>query len=42
MQALRILVAHYYEHRELVVTGTTVNELPMTVKALIAPYRCFA
>jgi len=42
MQALRILVAHYYEHRELVVTGTIVNELPMTVKALIAPYRCFA
>lgn len=42
MQALRILVAHYYEHRELVVTGTTVNELPMAVKALLAPYRCFA
>ena len=42
MQALRILVAHYYEHRELVVTGTIVNELPMAVKALLAPYRCFA
>lgn len=33
------LVAHWYLNREAVATGTIATELPMTVKALIGPYR---
>lgn len=36
--AIKLLVGHLYEHRESVVTGTIVSELP-TVKALLGPYR---
>lgn len=36
-QAIRLLVAHWYEHRGLVASGATT--LPATVTALIAPYR---
>jgi len=39
MQALRLLVGHFYEHREVVVTGTIVAPLPFAVDALLAPYR---
>ena len=38
-QAIRLLVAHWYENRGLVATGTTIAVLPATVAALIAPYR---
>jgi uncharacterized phiE125 gp8 family phage protein len=37
-QAIRLLVAHWYENRGLVAAGTT-TALPATVAALIAPYR---
>ena len=37
-QAIRLLVAHWYENRGLVAAGTTVV-LPSTVAALLAPYR---
>jgi uncharacterized phiE125 gp8 family phage protein len=37
-QAIRLLVAHWYENRGLVAAGTT-SVLPSTVAALIAPYR---
>jgi uncharacterized phiE125 gp8 family phage protein len=37
-QAIRLLVAHWYENRGLVAAGTT-TVLPATVAALIAPYR---
>lgn len=37
-QAVRLLVAHWYENRGLATTGT-VTVLPATVAALIAPYR---
>ena len=37
-QAIRMLVAHWYENRGLVAAGTT-TVLPSTVAALIAPYR---
>lgn len=36
--AIKLLVGHLYEHRESVVTGTIVAELP-TVRALLGPYR---
>jgi len=38
-QALRLLVAHWYENRGLVTTGANYSTLPQTVAALIAPYR---
>jgi uncharacterized phiE125 gp8 family phage protein len=38
-QALLLLVAHWYAHREAVVTGTIATSLPFAVEALIAPWR---
>lgn len=37
--ALLLLIGHWYENREAVITGTIASELPMAVDALIAPYR---
>ena len=37
--SIRMLVAHWYENRGLVATGTTVAVLPAGVDALVAPYR---
>jgi uncharacterized phiE125 gp8 family phage protein len=39
IQAIRLLVAHWYENRRVTATTTEDVELPMTVSALIAPYR---
>lgn len=38
-QAIRLLVAHWYENRGLVAIGHDVAQLPATVTALIAPFR---
>jgi uncharacterized phiE125 gp8 family phage protein len=38
-QAVRVLVAHWYENRGLVAIGHDVAVLPAAVAALIAPYR---
>ena len=38
-QAIRLLVAHWYDNRGLVAVGQQVAELPATVASLIAPYR---
>lgn len=38
-QAIRILVAHWYENRGLVAVGHAVALLPQSAAALIAPYR---
>lgn len=38
-QAMHLLVGHYYKHSEAVITGTRPTELPLGVKALLAPYR---
>ncbi len=42
-QAVRMLAAHFYEHREAVIIGNgsavDEKELPFAVSALIAPYR---
>jgi len=39
-KAIKLLVAHYYENREPVAVGSgfVVQEIPMTVEALISPY----
>src|SRR5256885_1384018 len=41
-QAIRLLVAHWYENRGLVAVGHEMAVLPQTVAALIAPYRVLA
>lgn len=38
-QAIRLLVAHWYEEREPVTAGPAAGELPLMVAALVAPYR---
>ncbi|MEL6298933.1 MAG: head-tail connector protein [Pseudomonadota bacterium] len=38
-QALLLLVAHWFENREPVVIGSDATRIPMTVSALLAPYR---
>jgi uncharacterized phiE125 gp8 family phage protein len=39
VQAIRLLVAHWYENRRIAATTSENGELPATVSALIAPYR---
>jgi uncharacterized phiE125 gp8 family phage protein len=41
-QAIRLLVAHWYENRGLVAVGSEVAVLPQSAAALIAPYRVLA
>lgn len=38
-QALKLLVGHWYVQREPVLVGSIAEELPLTVKALLAPYQ---
>lgn len=38
-QAVRLLVAHWYENRGLIAVGQVVAVVPATVAALIVPYR---
>lgn len=39
-QALLLLVAHWYENREIaLVTGAMASEIPFTVQALVQPWR---
>jgi uncharacterized phiE125 gp8 family phage protein len=37
--ALKLLVAHWFEHREPVVLGVASQEVPATVAGLLLPYR---
>tara|TARA_R110001606_G_scaffold116277_2_gene245168 strand:- start:3941 stop:4495 length:555 start_codon:yes stop_codon:yes gene_type:complete len=39
LQAIRILVAHYYENRQPSVVGKTVNAVPYSVDALLNNFR---
>jgi uncharacterized phiE125 gp8 family phage protein len=41
-QAIRLLVAHWYENRGVVAIGREIAVLPQTAAALIAPYRMLA
>lgn len=38
-QALLMLIAHWYEHREPMAIGTPAARIPDTISALLAPYR---
>jgi uncharacterized phiE125 gp8 family phage protein len=41
-QAVRLLVAHWYENRALVASGQTISMMPATTMALLAPFRMLA
>lgn len=38
-QAMLMLISHWFENRETVNVGTSVNELPFSVQMLLQPYR---
>lgn len=38
-QAMLLLIGHWYEHREVVVVGSTVNEVPLAVTSLLCQHR---
>lgn len=38
LQAMRMLIGHWYEHREAVQSGVAVNTVPMAYKFLRIPY----
>lgn len=40
-QAMLLLVSHWFENREAVISGTIASELPLAVKMLLAPYRVY-
>jgi hypothetical protein len=37
--AVKLLVTHWFEHREPVVLGQLAQEVPATVAGLLLPYR---
>jgi uncharacterized phiE125 gp8 family phage protein len=39
MQAMRMLVGHFYQNREVAIIGSTVAEIPMGVESLLSAYR---
>ena len=41
-QAIKLLLAHWYENRGLIALGHDVAVLPATIAAIIAPYRVLA
>jgi hypothetical protein len=36
---VRLLLAHWYEHRGIVVNGQPGAPLPHTIRALVSPFR---
>lgn len=40
-QALLMLVAEWFKHRENVISGTIIAEVPVAVRSLLAPYRVY-
>lgn len=39
IQAMLMLIAHWYNHRETVISGATAMPMPMAVESLLFPYR---
>lgn len=39
--AMKLLIGHWYEHREEILVGVTPATLPMGVDALLAPFRVY-
>jgi len=42
LQAMKLLVGHWFENREGVLIGVTARELPLAVQSLIFPYRIWS
>lgn len=40
-QAILMLVGEWFAHREAVISGTIIAELPLAVRALLAPFRVY-
>lgn len=38
---MKLLIGHWYQNRETVITGTIAQELPVTVAALLWPFKSF-
>jgi len=38
-QAMYMIIGHLYENRQTIITGTQVNEIPMSSEYLLQPYR---
>ena len=41
LQAIRLLVAHWWQNREAVNVGNITSEIPLGVRSLLNPYRVF-
>ena len=41
IQAMKIIIGHLYEHREMIVIGTIVRPIPSSAASLLSPYRTF-
>lgn len=41
-QAMLFLIAHFYENREAVASGTVIREIPLAVESLLATYRVWS
>jgi len=39
--AIKIMIAHMYEHREPVIVGATISNVPESAEALLWPYRVY-
>jgi len=39
LQAMLLLIGHWYENREATISGTIIADVPMGVQALLGPYR---
>jgi uncharacterized phiE125 gp8 family phage protein len=39
IHAVKLLIGHFYENREMVVVGSAVSDIPMTVQFLLNPHR---
>ena len=39
LHAVKLLVAHYYENRNIVVVGTISSQVPNMIHSLLNPYR---
>lgn len=37
-----LLIGHWYEHREAVNVGNIINTMPLSVEALLMPYRVWS
>ncbi len=41
VQAMKLMIGHWYQNRELAVPGAGMTELPLAAEALLAPFRLY-